>query len=463
MSDENGCISGDIEFGSQAKVNINSTANSKHVESFHRESEVVAGIPGQPLDVPGTVAGVPGQSQPISHMITNTSLPTTDNTTYLPNSENNLPPLIACNPPGGASSCEKTPSYHAPNSEIKKRTLKIFLKKGVFYSEIDILKQLKNHIQLSKVESIYTVGRNHEWFVTLFEKQEVDKITGRTIKIKGHDAVLESMDRDQAVIRVHWLPYWIPTDPVLKALSQYGKIIKHEHESIFSDDEDCKHIKSSIRRIVMECTTENKNKIPYLLHLEGQAVLLSMKGRPPMCLKCHEYGHIRSQCTTPFCRKCKEFGHITEGCDKKPSYAKAVTQTLPETESDLETETMDTETPNKDPISENNFSIDPDDFGLSLSNEKTVYNETSQPTEQQNTIHGITDNSQTDREMQSEISSVDESEQPREINTRSKRTQDSQGFTQPKGKKRGKIRKKLSDKQIHTSNQFDELEKYLTQ
>ena len=55
-------------------------------------------------------------------------------------------------------------------------------------------------------------------------------------------------------------------------------------------------------------------------------MLLTVKGRPPLCLKCHGVGHVRATCNTPICRICKVYGHTTEECTTSKTYANALTK-----------------------------------------------------------------------------------------------------------------------------------------
>ena len=129
------------------------------------------------------------------------------------------------------------------------------------------------------------------------------------ILVKSWPAVCESLDRESFVVRVHWLPYWIDSSGITYNLSKHGKILKVFNETGATSDPDGRHIKTSIRRIVT---------------VEDRHVLLTIKGRAPLCLKCHHTGHIRSASSTPYCRQCQAFGHCTEDCDSSSSYAAKV-------------------------------------------------------------------------------------------------------------------------------------------
>ena len=48
---------------------------------------------------------------------------------------------------------------------------------------------------------------------------------------------------------------------------------------------------------------------------------MTVAGRAPVCLRCHEEGHLSRECPAPYCRFCKSFKHETHECDQRNSYA----------------------------------------------------------------------------------------------------------------------------------------------
>ena len=76
------------------------------------------------------------------------------------------------------------------------------------------------------------------------------------------------------------------------------------------------HVDSLVRRFTMKCP--DLVVLPHILHVYFEnrnfPVLITVRGRPPMCLKCNMEGHIRRDCTVPTCRHCKSVGHSSEDC-----------------------------------------------------------------------------------------------------------------------------------------------------
>ena len=192
------------------------------------------------------------------------------------------------------------------------------------YTSSDVIEGIKTVIELDKIEAVSSHGRNTEYYVTLYSKDDVDALLSEEILVKSWPAVCESLDRESFVVRVHWLPYWIDSSVITYNLGKHGKILKVFNETGATSDPDGRHIKTSIRRVVLQCRPGEKNKILLIVTVEGRDVLLTIKGRAPLCLKCHHTGHIRSACSTPYCRQCQAFGHCTEDCVSSSSYAAKV-------------------------------------------------------------------------------------------------------------------------------------------
>ena len=82
--------------------------------------------------------------------------------------------------------------------------------------------------------------------------------------------------------------------------------------------------RTSVRRIILRCNPSDLDKIPHTISVDGNQVLLTVRGHPPICLKCGESGHIRSKCTAEQSRHCKSCAHTSEECSVANSYAARV-------------------------------------------------------------------------------------------------------------------------------------------
>ena len=54
---------------------------------------------------------------------------------------------------------------------------------------------------------------------------------------------------------------------------------------------------NGMREVLLKTDEMQKQKIPHLVKLgSGQSILVTMQGRPPLCLKCHDVGHTCKDC-----------------------------------------------------------------------------------------------------------------------------------------------------------------------
>ena len=74
---------------------------------------------------------------------------------------------------------------------------------------------------------------------------------------------------------------------------------------------------TGVRKLRVE--VEDIKQIPHIHKVGEYPTLITMPGRPPLCLHCGYIGHVRQNCTTPYCRHCERYGHSTEEC--VPTYA----------------------------------------------------------------------------------------------------------------------------------------------
>ena len=214
---------------------------------------------------------------------------------------------------------------YAGKRDIKSRTLKITCaRSAVPYRSIHILDAIREHMDLSRVEAISTHGRNFEFFVTFEDTNAMLVLMTYDISVGGQIVRMETLDKQDVLIRVHWLPYWCDIAAVVRGLESYGTIIKVLHETIQENDHEAQHIRTSVRRIILRCNPSDLDKIPHTISIDGNLVLLTVKGRPPICLKCGESGHIRSKCKAEQCRHCSSYAHTSEECSVANSYAARV-------------------------------------------------------------------------------------------------------------------------------------------
>jgi hypothetical protein len=92
------------------------------------------------------------------------------------------------------------------------------------------------------------------------------------------------------------------------------KIIGARYET--STEEGFESVRTGVRVITLE--TDLAFLIPHFINWSyggatGKA-LITMKGRPMVCLRCKMEGHRKKDCKTEQCKKCFHYGHSAEDC-----------------------------------------------------------------------------------------------------------------------------------------------------
>ena len=96
------------------------------------------------------------------------------------------------------------------------------------------------------------------------------------------------------LVRVHWLPFFIPPEDVAGVLLPYGRVVS------VSEANGLDRIPNGVKVVKLE--TNDIDKIPHLTRVlyEGRnyPALLTVLGRAPLCLRCRATGHLRGSCPT---------------------------------------------------------------------------------------------------------------------------------------------------------------------
>lgn len=81
--------------------------------------------------------------------------------------------------------------------------------------------------------------------------------------------------------------------------SVYGEV-----ESVVDEmDED--GIMSDVGHMQLVVTHNRREETPYVATIAGSPELVSIRGRPPQCLRCKVVGHVRGECPASVCVKCR--------------------------------------------------------------------------------------------------------------------------------------------------------------
>ena len=199
-----------------------------------------------------------------------------------------------------------------------KKDGKRFVREDFTDSLNEILTCLKDH-----VVAFGPLARNSEWCLTLKTDAAKDIVLcAGTLSVRGCIFYVRSADKMQFSARVLWAPSYIPNAAIVNVLEKTCEV-----QSIVSEKSTAKGfegIPTGNRRLVL---TGLKDDIPHTFNIinphtkEKFEILVLIPGRSPLCFRCKETGHFRSECFTPQCRACGVFGHTYESCAVANSYS----------------------------------------------------------------------------------------------------------------------------------------------
>ncbi|KAL3865834.1 hypothetical protein ACJMK2_043184, partial [Sinanodonta woodiana] len=168
------------------------------------------------------------------------------------------------------------------DKDIFQRTLRV---KGRLSRE-DAIKRLTHAgVNPSDIVGMYREGENSPWSVVLKTRDHAEKVNADGIKYIANFTI---------DLRIHWLPLYIKDEIIVQVLSPFGKVLDITRQQTILDKDTVTY---NGTRLVKFQTTEFECKdIPHIISLGTCGMLITMKGRPPVCLKCRQLGHLRKDC-----------------------------------------------------------------------------------------------------------------------------------------------------------------------
>lgn len=105
---------------------------------------------------------------------------------------------------------------------------------------------------------------------------------------------LTALGRQVIQVRVHWLPDYVSDSVMYKVFGHYGEVTNVTREVTEYKGTD---FINGVRRVTIEMDECMRKVVPHMLDFEcGQKALITMFGRPPLCLRCRQVGHLRRSC-----------------------------------------------------------------------------------------------------------------------------------------------------------------------
>lgn len=182
------------------------------------------------------------------------------------------------------------------------------------YGIPDFAKGLEGKVERGEIKSLGAYLFNHLWIVAFnsaLAKQKCVEL--KEILVKGRKCLIIDPNQKEIMIKLHWLPAFLPDDEVRNALEHYGTVQEITREKWRYPGFEEIETTTRIAELTLK-TGVTVDHLPHQMQIAGTRVLVSVPGRPPMCLKCKRIGHMRKDCHTPWCRTCRTYGHDEHDC-----------------------------------------------------------------------------------------------------------------------------------------------------
>jgi hypothetical protein len=153
-----------------------------------------------------------------------------------------------------------------------------------------------NNIPVEQVETIARGMGDKEVTVVFTSPLPIDSLIKHELfKVNNKSIRMINNGRQLVFVKVHWLPVFASNAAVEALLSPYCKVLDVTSGNI---DVGKRHFKSGVRLVKLEVDEIQKQKIPHLMKFQcSRRALLTIQGRPPLCLKYFQVGHYRNSCS----------------------------------------------------------------------------------------------------------------------------------------------------------------------
>ncbi|XP_042148809.1 uncharacterized protein LOC120836937 [Ixodes scapularis] len=195
--------------------------------------------------------------------------------------------------------------------------------RGRPYRTQDFAEALEETVGMKNVVGLGTFQYNHVLICTLDTAEAKERLAAfRELTVKGRRCIIIDPNQTEVTLRVHWMPTFVTDSEVEGALASLGRLKRSTREK-WRAPNGAYEVHSTTRSVTLVlCEGVNKENPPHRVHISDglhHPVLLSMPGRPPLCLRCNQLEHMRRQCQAPWCRRCRGSGHVE--IELVPTYA----------------------------------------------------------------------------------------------------------------------------------------------
>lgn len=186
------------------------------------------------------------------------------------------------------------------DADLLRRTVSFKVEKNnrpTFISRSRLKEFLERNISLEHVASCWKMERNDMWFVTFQKDSEscAGNLLLEGVRFDyGLTFYIKSLGHQSTAVRIFWLPPYIRDDFLVKYFSNFGRVLRIERLNCSTDG--LHHAQSGVIIVHIVFADFKRTAIPDRPRIGPYRPLVVVPGRPPLCIKCGDRGHIRQSC-----------------------------------------------------------------------------------------------------------------------------------------------------------------------
>lgn len=191
---------------------------------------------------------------------------------------------------------------------------------GSPYRIDDFRKPLKDAGIIQQVGGIGAYQMSHVWLLNLkTDEAKQALLDAGPLLVKNRPCLIIDPARQELRIKLHWVAFDVTSETIRRAFREYGEVKEVISDRWKAEDfEGAESTTRLVRLFLREGVTPDR--VAHQMRLGSGTALVVVPGRAPLCLRCHNTGHIRRECRVPRCAACRAFGHEQANCTR--SYAR---------------------------------------------------------------------------------------------------------------------------------------------
>ncbi|MES9882660.1 MAG: hypothetical protein ABW185_17475 [Sedimenticola sp.] len=118
-----------------------------------------------------------------------------------------------------------------------------------------------------------------------------------SVEVGGRFQRIVRVSKQELRVKVHWLPDYIADDFLSTFFGRFGEVTAVHRDTQIVSGETRATVRNCVRTVVLKTGEMGIGEIPHMVKFDGGiTILLTLPGRDPLCLKCHQVGHMRRTC-----------------------------------------------------------------------------------------------------------------------------------------------------------------------